>query len=211
MEIEKQRLIRQEKKKIREDFERKEKQAEVQKRIAFSHEYNAARLTALKAQDECTQALVAKAKERLEAFVADQDKYSALLKDLIAQAMLVIDEADVIVACREKDVALVEKVLPNAIAEYKTRFSQKKTAADDENDPEFKASVKAKLDKVNVKVDKKNFLPASTGGGVVLRAHNGRIVCSNTIESRLAIATEGRLPDIRKILFPLCQCCCCCG
>ena len=202
-EIEKQRLIRQEKKKIREDFERKEKQAEVQKRIAFSHEYNAARLTALKAQDECTQALVAKAKARLEEYVADEGKYSALLKDLIAQAMLVIDEAEVIVACREKDVALVKKVLPDALNEYKTRFSQKKTAADDENDPEFKAAVKAKLDKVKLSVDEKNFLPDSTGGGVVLRAFNGRIMCSNTIESRLAIATEGRLPDIRRILFPL--------
>ena len=39
-------------------------------------------------------------------------------------------------------------------------------------------------------------------GGVILLAHNRRIVCSNTLEDRLMQVFEAELPSIRKGLFP---------
>ena len=39
-------------------------------------------------------------------------------------------------------------------------------------------------------------------GGVVLLAHNRRIVCSNTLEDRLNLVFEIELPQLRQGLFP---------
>ena len=39
-------------------------------------------------------------------------------------------------------------------------------------------------------------------GGVILYAHNRRIVCSNTLEDRLMQMFEAELPFIRQGLFP---------
>ena len=39
-------------------------------------------------------------------------------------------------------------------------------------------------------------------GGVILLAHNRRIVCSNTLEDRLMQVFEAELPSIRAGLFP---------
>ena len=38
-------------------------------------------------------------------------------------------------------------------------------------------------------------------GGAVLSAHNGRIMVSNTLDSRLEIAFSNNLPLIREMLF----------
>ena len=46
------------------------------------------------------------------------------------------------------------------------------------------------------------FLSNETCGGVVIRAHNNRIVVSNTLADRLLLSYEQMLPTIRKTLFP---------
>jgi V-type H+-transporting ATPase subunit E len=158
-----------------------EKQASVQKRIAYSHEYNGARLQVLKAQDECAQALVDRARVALSKIVADKDRYERLVRDLVLQALLVIKETDVKVMCRAADRELVGRALPLATEEYK-----KRTGLD-----------------VRVALEDRQSLPAAGLGGIVATALDGRIVCSNTVESRLQIAVEKRLPDIRRILFPI--------
>ena len=45
------------------------------------------------------------------------------------------------------------------------------------------------------------FLFLFSAGGVVLTSADGKIVCSNTLDDRLAIAYEASLPEIRKRLF----------
>ena len=50
-----------------------------------------------------------------------------------------------------------------------------------------------------------SFLTDENGrrcGGVILYAHNRRIVCSNTLEDRLNQIFESQLPMIRNGLFP---------
>jgi V-type H+-transporting ATPase subunit E len=43
--------------------------------------------------------------------------------------------------------------------------------------------------------------PLYSSGGAVLLAFDGRITCDNTLDQRLALAFEQRLPDVRKLLF----------
>ena len=201
--IERQKLVVLEKKKIQAEYERKEKQAAVQKRIAYSNEYNGARLQALKAQDDCVQALIEKARKSLVDLVADPARYKPLMANYIVQALLLLRDSEVEVRCRECDKALVKEIIPEAYERFKKVYREKmeedlKSKGTDQvhdfdSDPVLQAKV----------VVGDEALPDSCIGGVVLTSYNGRIVCSNTIETRLAIASEKCLPAIRKVLFPV--------
>jgi len=201
--IERQKLVVLEKKKIDAEYERKEKQALVQKRIAYSNEYNGARLQALKAQDVCVQSLIEKARKNLIDLVADPARYKPLMTNFLVQALLLLRDPEVEVRCRACDMALVKEVMPQAIELFKEHYkknveedNKKKGTgfvADFEHDPVLKPKVTYSAE----------ALPDSVLGGVVLTSYNGRIVCSNTIESRLSIASEKCLPAIRKVLFPV--------
>ena len=48
----------------------------------------------------------------------------------------------------------------------------------------------------------KALLPETDCGGVILISKDGRIVSNNTISSKLDLAYEQLLPDIRALLFP---------
>lgn len=48
-------------------------------------------------------------------------------------------------------------------------------------------------------IDKENHLACS--GGVLLSAKEGKIICNNTLDMRLAYAYETSLPLVRRILF----------
>jgi len=201
--IERQKLVVEEKKKIVAEFERKQKQAAVQKRIAYSNEYNGARLQALKAQDDCVQSLIEKARKSLIDLVADPARYKPLMSNYIVQALLLLRDSDVQIRCRECDKELVKGLIPEAYERFKELYKKniqeenKKKGADFVTDFDKDPVLKAKI------VVSDEALPDSVLGGVVLTSYNGRIVCSNTIESRLAIASEKCLPAIRKVLFPV--------
>jgi len=57
---------------------------------------------------------------------------------------------------------------------------------------------------VNLTLDKTNVLSDQLVkiGGVVLAAHKGKILCTNTIDNRLDLCFQDSIPDIRRILFP---------
>lgn len=40
-----------------------------------------------------------------------------------------------------------------------------------------------------------------SSGGVILTSADGRIVCANTLDDRIAISYQGNLPEIRAQLF----------
>ncbi|KAH9369821.1 hypothetical protein HPB48_008569 [Haemaphysalis longicornis] len=93
--------------------------------------------------------------------------------------MLLVLAKDVVVRCRRADVNHVESVLPAALKMFKD-----------------KTKIQATLS-----VDKVNFLPDSCFGGVVLATNRGRILISNTLESRLELISSRILPQIRTGLF----------
>jgi vacuolar-type H+-ATPase subunit E/Vma4 len=47
-----------------------------------------------------------------------------------------------------------------------------------------------------------SYLPRESGGGVILCSTNRKIVCTNTLQSRLTLCYEGILPELRSLIFP---------
>jgi len=186
--IEKARIVQEEKLKIMKEYERKEKQIEVKKKIAYSNELNQSRLRLLKAREEGVQRLLGEAHHLLAEIPKDSNNYQSLLQQLIVQGLLKLAEPKVQVICRKQDKQLLEKVLKLAIEEY-TKISGKTC---------------------EVHLDNDTFLPAGAdkggegeacSGGVVLSTPDGRIICSNTLDARLSMAFEQNLPAIRTKLF----------
>jgi len=186
--IEKSRLVMAEKLKIMKDYEKKEKNIETQKKIAYSNELNQSRLKVLKARDDVIQRLYVEAQKMLGDVGKPGEPYKQLLKSLIVQGLTRLNETRALVTCRKEDVELVQSVLSDVKAEFE------------------KLSGKT----VEIIVDSVNFLapgpsPNSKGatcsGGVILSANEGRIVSKNTLDARLALAFDQCLPEIRYKLF----------
>jgi len=186
--IEKARLVTEEKLKITKDFERKEKQIDVKKKIAHSTEINQARLRLLKAREEAIQKVLEEAHKNLSK-LSKSPAYRELLKKLIVQGLLKLEEDKVTIVARKEDLTLVESVLKDVQDEYSKKSSKK----------------------VQLSVDKNVFLPPgpenatnqleTCSGGVLLSAYDGKILCSNTLDARLSMAFEQQLPQIRSLLF----------
>lgn len=187
--IEKLQLVEAEKKKIRQEYERKEKQVDVRKKIEYSMQLNASRIKVLAAQDELVNAMKEAAAKELLLVSKDHSKYKKLLKELIVQSLLRLKEPAVLLRCRKADLKLVEDVLDAAKQEY---------------------AEKAKVHEPEIKVDDVYLPPAPTNqeshsihcsGGVVLASRDGKIVLENTLDARLDVVFRKKLPEIRKQLF----------
>jgi len=177
--IEKGRLVQQQRIKIMEYYERKEKQVELQKKIQQSNMLNAARLRVLKAREDHVASVLEDAKRRLAEITKDRAQYKVLIENLVVQGLLQLLEHNVLLRCRQADVDLLEEVLSSAIEKYKAKAGKE----------------------VNIKIDKETFLPANTCGGVEVIAQKGRIKVSNTLESRLDMIARQMIPEIRTSLF----------
>ncbi|KAI4315498.1 hypothetical protein L6164_028298 [Bauhinia variegata] len=188
--IEKLQLVEAEKKKIRQDYERKEKQVEIRKKIEYSMQLNASRIKVLQAQDDVVNSMKEAASKELLNVSRDHHVYRNLLKDLIVQSLLRLKEPSVLLRCRKDDLHLVEQVLDSAAQEY----------ADKEN-----------VHPPEIIVDKQVYLPPAPShynahgpfcsGGVVLASRDGRIVFENTLDARLDVVFRKKLPEIRRQLF----------
>jgi len=185
--LEKQRLVQTEKAKIIKDFERKEKQMEVARRIAASNALNSSRLRVLKAREDAIAKILVDAQKKLSELGQPSEQYKQLLGQLILQALLKLKEPQVVVRCRQVDKDLVQSQLDGAARAYNTKTGD---------------TVKISLDT--------NWLapppvPGSSAdycsGGVILSTLDNRILCNNTLDQRLQLSYEQRLPDIRKMLF----------
>merc|ERR1712216_245170 len=185
--IEKLRLIQSEKDKLTEAFKLKKKQAEIKQKIQQSNQIADSRRKLLQARDDAI--LNVRNETRAELVKISQDgSYKTLLQNLLTQGFLSLGEAEMKVKCRKEDEANVKAVLDAANAAY-----AKKSGAT-----------------AKVTLETKEYLPAapkpgvegaSCCGGVVVSDVSGRISVSNTLDSRLDIAYQQRLPEIRIALF----------
>ncbi|XP_012509273.1 PREDICTED: V-type proton ATPase subunit E 2 [Propithecus coquereli] len=177
--IEKGRLVQTQRLKIMEYYEKKEKQIEQQKKIQMSTMRNQARLQVLRARDDLISELLHDAKLRLSKIVEDPDIYQELLDKLVLQALLRLLEPVMIVRCRPQDLLLIEAAVEKAIPEY-MMVSQKD---------------------VEVQIDQEAYLAVDAAGGVEVYSGNQRIKVSNTLESRLDLSAQEKMPEIRMALF----------
>lgn len=151
--IEKGRLVQQQRIKIMEYYEKKEKQVELQKKIQSSNMLNQARLKVLKVREDHVRAVLDEARRRLGEVTRDQAKYSQTLHLLVTQGLYQIMEAKVSVRGRQADAQLIQNILLQSVEQYK-----RDTRKD-----------------IEVVLDTEHFLPAESTGGVELFALQGRI------------------------------------
>jgi len=177
--IEKGRLVQQQRLKIMEYYERKEKQVELQKKIQSSNLLNQARLKVLKARDEHVGNVLTDSKRQLANITRDEGKYGKLLEGLIAQGVCQLLESNIQVRCRQADQKLVESVIASAVASVKDKIKME----------------------TNVTLDTTSFLPPDGAGGVELLTRQGKIKVDNTLEARLNMVAHNNLPQMRNSLF----------
>lgn len=133
------------------------------------------------------RALLSDASTKLAAFSQPGNAaYKALLVDLIAQAVTLLEGAAVTVRCRQADLGAVQEAAG-------------------------KAKSKLGKDAQAVTVDTASFLPpgpnpaapdaASCLGGVVVGTADGKIKVSNTLDERLREAYDSSLPQLRTAIF----------
>jgi len=182
--IEKLYMVEEEKQKIRQEYERKEKQVEVQKRIAQSNEIRYSRLKTLKARDDAMQEVKKQALAKLPS-LASGAGYAALLENLILEALTTLAETKVTVRGVAQQGGVVQKALTPAVAKYKDWAGKNRDAA-------FVADIVVSFDPT----------PLAEGiGGVEVTGFGGKINLSNTLQSRLDLAYQTRLPALRALLF----------
>ncbi|KAL3828602.1 hypothetical protein ACJIZ3_017404 [Penstemon smallii] len=187
--IEKLQLVEAEKKKIRQEYERKEKQVDVRKKIEYSMQLNASRIKVLQAQDDLVNSMKEAASKELLRVNHDNNSYKNLLKDLIVQSLLRLKEPSVLLRCRKDDVHLVESVLHSAKEEYAHK--------ENVHSPEII------VDHIYLPPapSNQNAHAAYCSGGVVLASRDGKIVFENSLDARLDVVFRKKLPEIRKSLF----------
>ncbi|KAJ1514732.1 V-ATPase V1 sector subunit E, partial [Coelomomyces lativittatus] len=83
--IEKAKFVRQETANIDALFQKKIKQAEVQRKIAASNFYNKSKLRVLQLRDDLLNNLNQQSRRKLEAFTQQQEAYRGLMKQLLIQ------------------------------------------------------------------------------------------------------------------------------
>jgi V-type H+-transporting ATPase subunit E len=103
--------------------------------------------------------------------------------------MIKLMENEITIRCRKEDAALVKSLL----SECQKEFSEIMLA---ETKTEYKTTLS---------VLEGSWLTTEEGGdcgGIVLASKDRRIVCINTLQSRLGLCFEELLPQIRATLFP---------
>lgn len=185
--LEKQTLVHEAKLAIQEEFAGKEKDREIQERIARSAEIGECNVKKMKIRDELLTGLMTEAAGKA-AMVFNGPHYDQLLQKLIVQGLIKIEEIDATIYCRAEDKDTVASILPAAIEEYVEIM-------------ERESGIKL-TPNVVLNDDESKNLASSVHGGVIITAINGKIVCDNTLAARLALVYEELLPSIRDILFP---------
>jgi len=178
-QIEKGRLVNQQRVKIIDFYSKKEKQLEQQKRLQQSQFINNGRLKILKAREEHIANVNDKARSQLGQLSANKGEYQSMVEKLWIQACFKLLESDILVMCREQDVEIVKAVGDNVGAAYKKATNQA----------------------LNWSINTDKYLPSDSAGGLNISNKNGTIIVQNTLEARLAQLSKQNLPKIRNDLF----------
>ncbi|OQV22519.1 V-type proton ATPase subunit E [Hypsibius exemplaris] len=177
--IEKGRLVQQQRLKIMEFYERKEKQIELQKKIQSSNLLNQARLKVLRARDDHIQSILEEARRRLGGITQDHNRYKDLMRAVILEGLYNLLEPVVLIKARKQDLPMVQSLVGECLNSYKQQSGRD----------------------CKVVVDESDFLGGDTSGGIIIQSGNGKIRMRSTLETRLENVARENLPQIRNALF----------
>lgn len=178
---------------LKQEFEKKNKELGVRKRIIRAKAAAEQLSSKMKSREELLDELVKNVVGKLCAVASQEKEYTAYLVKLIVQACIKLQETDVTIQCRQVDVKVVTAALPLAKAEFKSYMTKNASVV-----PELKLTI-----------DNAHFLPppppqvgVSCAGGIVASANAGRIKCDNTFDTRMEQAFDALKPVVRHNLFP---------
>ncbi|XP_066920215.1 V-type proton ATPase subunit E-like [Clytia hemisphaerica] len=177
--IEKARLVQQERIKVMGYYEKKEKQIDLQRKIQRSNFLNQSRLQSLKTQDDHIQKILDETRSRLGEVTKDKNQYKNILNGLLTQCLYQLLEPTAQIRCRRDDLELVKEIKDECLKNYREKTKKE----------------------CDLQIDSNNYLPESCSGGLELLAKGGRIRVTNTLESRLDLMSRQMLPEIRETLF----------
>jgi V-type H+-transporting ATPase subunit E len=178
-EIDKANVVRSETAAIDHQYERKYKQSELSQQIAKSTIANQIRLKVLGAKEDALSEIFEEAAQLLKTVSKDVKKYQAVLQGLIEEGLYALMDESVTVRVREADASLAEKVAPEAAKSFSEKAGKE----------------------VKITIDKSEYLPAESSGGVMILNSTGKIDVNNTLEERLKLLSDTALPQIRLALF----------
>jgi V-type H+-transporting ATPase subunit E len=134
--IEKSKLVRQETAAIDTLYEKKFKQAAMSQQITRSTLANKTRLRVLGGRQELLDELFQNAREKVTKVAAnDKKKYQATLKGLVLEGLYYLNEDNVVIRSRKKDVDTAKKAIEEATKEYKETVGSEVTVTVDESEP----------------------------------------------------------------------------
>lgn len=153
--------------------------------IERSTKINETRLKKMKERNLCIERVRDETKEQLLRKIVDPKNanYRLAIKNLIIQGMIKLLEPTLLLICRREDIGLVKELIPECEKHF---ISTMKAEAG--GDKEYKT----KLTLIET-----DFLTKEQGGecgGIILMSLDKRIVCNNTLQSRLDLCFEELLP-----------------
>lgn len=198
-ELDRQVLVQEGRMKVQEEYAKKEKDLQVQQRIAQSAEIGRQTKRRMVARDDLLNKLYQLAKERLaQLSVNEKDKYTEVLRDLILQGIIKIEEPDIVVRCRKVDLDLVRRIIPEVRDKYVKMMKE-------ECGEVVSVSVTLNEDESKMLPPPPDGTPMlSCSGGIIMEGHSGRLVLDNTFDKRLEVCFHDLKPVTRKCLFPSC-------
>lgn len=174
--------------------------AERDLKIEKSKKQNKERIHRMRCTHELVESLQADTgRQMAERLTNDSSAYADLLKNLLIQGLIKLIEPKITLRCRQSDVSILSSVLDDAIAEYKSSMLDQVQALAGKDDIPCVLTI-----------DEERFLPEfnesdptnSCLGGFVMYARKNRIVCSQTLDDRLAMTFQQSIPMMRASLFP---------
>ena len=192
-EKEKANIVKTGKKKVDDNILKSRIDLTTELNIKRSTQVNKSRMKKMNERDKLLKQLVKEALVKIEENLAqpENEEYREVLKKLIMQGLIKLLEKKVLIKCREKDVDLINGIIEEVKEEF-IELMQKETGSDEYT--------------VEIEVIEDNFIKENTAagkcGGLVMCSTDKLIVCSNTLNERLALCYEESLPILRKKLFP---------
>jgi V-type H+-transporting ATPase subunit E len=166
--------------KLQEEYTKKDKDLEIEQRVAKSTAISNVRVNKMESRDKLLDDLKSGALDKLKAFTKNKSAYGKLIKDLIVQGLFKMKEGNVEIQCRPEDDEIVTAAIPEAKRDIEKVFKGQL--------PEVVLS--------DNKLDSNEIC-----GGVVMCARGNRIIVDQTLDERLGIAYKDQLPVVRKMLF----------
>lgn len=117
--------------------------------------------------------------------------------------MIKLLEKELLLKCRKEDLNLIKELIPECETEFAAIMKREVNQPSSEEGGAHHHHIHYET-KLTLKEDE--FLKPEEGGecgGIILTNTNGRIVCNNTLKSRLDLCFEELLPHIRQLLFPV--------